>query len=151
MRIVLLAALALVVVEPTLACSCAPLIATDKAMIQKTNRAERVFVGRVLSSNFVDPESKHPLYREFKLRLTSSWKGDPARVVNVRSHVQRAACGVELEVGEKYLIFAYSRGDGGLAVNHCSTRRYNHARELIGALNARYSEGEAPSITHHGY
>lgn len=48
----------------------------------------------------------------YHLRVHSVFKGEAGRVAEVRSASDGAACGLEIEVGREYVVFADRAGDG---------------------------------------
>lgn len=74
--------------------------------------ADMVFYGTVLSrenlpSRFSDQGEYQWADVRFELRVEGGWKGARADTIAIYSSRQESACGYRLEVGTRYLVFAY--------------------------------------------
>ena len=52
--------------------------------------------------------------------LSALWKGELRKDVAIRTGLWDALCGYHFELGEQYLVYAYSSGDGALHAGICS-------------------------------
>lgn len=102
------------------ACSC--LRAPDaKAAL---DAADQVVVGRVAEVTRADsgaPRSPGAIPElRVKLDIERSYKGTNAASLEVFTASNSAACGYPFKRGERYLVYAYTREDGKVAVSLCS-------------------------------
>ena len=110
------------------ACSCAPLPAPAIAL----KEAKAVFVGRVTSIQ------KDKLQQEVGFDVIKIWKGISKNTATILTATNRAACGVNFEKNEKYLVYAFkNQGDENLRTNLCTrTRPLTTADDDLNALGA---------------
>jgi hypothetical protein len=68
------------------------------------------------------------------------WKGVKTQLVRVVGYPATAgSCGLPVEVGQKYVIYAFNSGDKHIASYFCVSRQLDHAAEdfsVIGQGNA---------------
>jgi hypothetical protein len=58
------------------------------------------------------------------------WKGVKTQLVRVVGYPATAgSCGLPVEVGQKYLIYAFNTGDNQLSSDFCVSRPLDHAAE----------------------
>ena len=108
------------------ACSCAPPPAPKIAL----QNADAVFVGQVLSVRATGQYE-----RLFVFNISKAWKGKAAGKVAVESLSEGSLCGVNFQVGQKYLVYA-SRGGKNLRASLCSrTRHLKGAAQDIAELS----------------
>ncbi|TQS43876.1 hypothetical protein FL583_17805 [Cryptosporangium phraense] len=114
--------------EAACACECLPVTPTEA-------RAEAgfIFVGtvrRLIGTK--DPDSPEPVTYEFSVERVI--KG--ARVTRVQTNASADACGVEFEVGRRYVVYAVDSG-GVLFVSQCGGTRLltaGDAKSPVGKL-----------------
>ncbi len=103
-------------VRPAAACSCLESPPEDMYAF-----AEVVFRGTPLSYQMI-PDGENSYYK-YVFQLTACWKGnvgDPGEVIEVRSLVSEAACGVFIPVGWDVLIYG-NELSGVFHANLCGT------------------------------
>ena len=112
-------------VSVALACSCMELPPPVEAMGQ----ADAVFTGRVLSAV---PSGSTDGY-EYMIQIHAVWKG--AATVELRVETgDPAMCGLWLQPGETYLVYA-DEFDGVMSTNNCTrSREIGFADEDLAAL-----------------
>jgi len=86
-------------------CSCFQL-PPEEAFAQSTH----VFRGQPISIELVDPGGGEPLEYHYQIHVTACWKGDVEEPQALITLQNEAFCGVELALGEDYLIFANASG-----------------------------------------
>ena len=140
MRIVSLAGWVFVVVVSALlasapehaeACSCIPPPPPAEAL----QRMGAVFEGRVVS---VAPDAER-MRLTARVQVLRRWKGANATEVEVATAGDSAMCGVSLEEGRTYLLYADAGADGtaGISVSLCSrTTGIEQAAADLAALGA---------------
>lgn len=119
------------------ACSCAPVVAPDKALVQ----AAAVFLGKAVK---VESPSSQPIGGEVhvKFQVDRFWKGVASRDVVVGTWSNGAMCGYGFQEGENYLVYAHIDSQGRLQTSLCSrTRLEADADEDLSVLG----EGQIPS------
>lgn len=136
--------IALATPNPSLACKCAPPPSVSDAL----REASAVFEGRVTHQTAEDTEL------EVTLNVVQAWKGVQMETVRVRTRADSAACGVELTIGESYLVYATQRaaGSSGAALEVLRCGRTRAARDAdedysqlgIGAVPVSAREPAAP-------
>lgn len=138
-RIVLVMILSLAIVplgdRSAVACSCASPL-PDAASAEEH---DVVFAGYVIAAEY--PKEVHNVDDTLgKIRWTflpdTLIKGLDAGPIEVLSHSQGTACGVNFNVGQRYLVFASSQNDGALETNYCNrTRKFYKDVKLADAEN----------------
>ena len=108
--LVLGAGLALLGGAPAFACSCAMLSLDEYA-----EHADVVFAGTLTD---IDEPRRLPVVSSaeesrYTFEVDAVYAGDPAPVTRVGSAWSGASCGLEgMQVGERYVVFAYVQGEG---------------------------------------
>lgn len=113
------------------ACSCLP----PPPAMESLEQAAAVFAGKVVK---VEPAPSETNVEPIKVTFEVSkvWKGELNKTTIVSTAANSAMCGNYFEVGEKYLVYAYSEGDE-LMTNICSrTARLKDARQDINDLGS---------------
>lgn len=114
------------------ACSCAP----PGTPLEERDMSDFVFAGEVLRIDTVIVET-YP-WRSVRFRVQRLWKGPDSTQVDVLTGMNDADCGFPFEVGEKYLVYAwtYAYEDGeAFNTNICSrTNVLSRAAENLTAL-----------------
>lgn len=92
------------------ACSCmAPSPDTPMKKIVKDAKfdAGAVFFGKVVTVKTVDgsADMNAPLY--VTMEVTRSWKGITTKQVEITTRSSSAACGVNFQVGQEFIVYAY--------------------------------------------
>jgi hypothetical protein len=82
-----------------LACTCT----NNYTPTEAYEHSYAVFSGKVVGMLEVDPFTK-----VFSIQVYSVWKGPSFAMVSVATGPDSAACGYEFQVGEEYLVYAYS-------------------------------------------
>ena len=88
-----------VMAASALACTC---IGRPGTLTEEYGWADTVFLGSVRT--VVQPTGWNHLLVE--LQVESTWKGDPGALVFVITELSSAACGVEFQEGENWVVFA---------------------------------------------
>ncbi|WP_433262347.1 hypothetical protein ACQPZF_29200 [Actinosynnema sp. CS-041913] len=84
----------------------------------KYHKADHVFVGLVISER---REGEKYIYTT---KVGKEYKGDVPRRVEIASHYQGTACGIQLVPGRKYVVFAHGdSSDRRVETNQCSGTR----------------------------
>lgn len=115
------ALLTVVSVTPASACSCFP-----EGEGAKYQRAQHVFTGTVvdLTVEQGDPSVPYDDMHRYTVQVHHEYKGDVPRKVHVVTHSQGATCGIRLNHGTQYLIFAFGdSSDHRVETNLCSGTR----------------------------
>jgi hypothetical protein len=125
----------LLFVTDTFACSCSILDKigkSDKELVEEARKsADAVFVGEIVELRFSEPSDElGSLVRYAKFRIERSWKGPEEEFIEVETFNICCVCGVGFEKGQRYLIYAYSKGENGLATNIC-TRTFIYQEDNI--------------------
>ncbi len=86
------------------ACDCLPQTAAQEAMKNSTY----VMTADVLEKTQISMPDVAPDYKELKIkiRVREYWKGRPERVMHIRTPESVGECGLQLEAGKRYLIYA---------------------------------------------
>lgn len=92
-------AISLLVAAPAIACRCAP-----QTLEHYFERADLVIVARATKTHIVGGEPGH-LAVEFA-PVEPSYKGDMNSIDSFATHLSSASCGVPVDVGQMFLIFA---------------------------------------------
>jgi hypothetical protein len=124
-RIALLACALLLSVPEAIACSCMPWPPPLEAL----DEATAVFTGRIVEATPTDVERGF----DYKIEVHQVWKGVSSEHVFVNTD-DVAMCGLYMEVGKNYLVYAYGE-PGDLWSHNCSrSREVDFAAEDIAAL-----------------
>ena len=129
---VMVSALIVFTTRGAYACECAR-VSSDERSLKK---ADVVFAGYVIEGTFGTGvndanDTLDDIY--WTLLPDTTVKGVSGLTVEVTSRNGGASCGVEFDVGGRYLVFAYRRG-GALETNTCTnTRAFQGEVELFGA------------------
>ena len=109
------------------ACSCIEPPPPLDALAQ----ADAVFSGKV---TVIDQNSDDFSIR-FQFAVIDVWKGVTTAETQVITATNSAACGVEFQADEQYLVYAYQDDNGELNTNLCTrTRLLEYAEDDIAAL-----------------
>ncbi|TWP45987.1 hypothetical protein FKR81_37855 [Lentzea tibetensis] len=103
------------------ACSCFP--STEAERFQ---RADHVFVAKIESKTVEpgDPSTPYDDKNRFTAKVRKQHKGSVPHRVDVVTLVQGSLCGLHLNVGEAYLVFAFGdSADKRVDTNLCSGTR----------------------------
>lgn len=95
---------------------------------KKLRRSKSVFVGEVVE---IGPNDKSRWATvAVKFKVERFWKGVKEEfIVVVGAPAAAGACGLPVEVGKKYLIYAGRTEDGQLETSFCASRRLENAAE----------------------
>lgn len=137
MKKMLLSGILLVIISAmavsALACSC---VGRPGTVMEEYGWADTVFLGSVRT--VVQPTDWNHLLVEIEVEDT--WKGDPGTVVLVITDLSSAACGIEFQVGENWVVFGTDithEGVTGYFTHLCTlTTREDHAAGIIGELDS---------------
>lgn len=132
---VALASLLLVIpnTNSAFACTCI----SPGTPVEELNRSAAVFSGEVVDIS-EDGYLEEQYGYEVKFDVEKSWKGDSVETLTVLTGYGGGDCGYGFEIGEKYLVYAYS-SEGSLNANICSrTAPLANAQEDLGALGAEW-------------
>lgn len=113
--------LAAVFTSPAGACSCVP--STEGERYQ---RATHVFSGVVRGETLEvgDPASPHDDKYRYSVSVRTEHKGDVPRLVAVVTPTSGGLCGIRLNPGTEYVVFAHGdSADGRVESHHCSGTR----------------------------
>ena len=105
------------------ACSCSlpPMGKTEKQLIKlERKKSQAVFVGEV--TEIIAPKTasgEEAWTAEVRFKVLQTWKGITTETVSVFTANRCCICGYKFEVGERYLIYAYS-SDKNLGTNFCT-------------------------------
>jgi hypothetical protein len=119
-RLLLTGVAALLLATPALACRCVP-----QTLEHYFERADLVMVARATSTRVVDGAPGH-LAVELS-PVEQPYKGDLKSIDSFATHLSSASCGVPVEAGQVFLIFAARARPGGRAAwfDTCNgTRRF---------------------------
>ncbi|MBI4517663.1 MAG: hypothetical protein HY699_17800 [Deltaproteobacteria bacterium] len=106
LRFLVASLLALLLARPTLACRCVP-----QTLDHYFERADLVMVARTVSTRIVKGS---PDFRTAEFApVQEPYKGDPKSIVAFATHLSSASCGVPVEAGQMFLIFAARDEPGG--------------------------------------
>jgi len=113
----LVGALSIVILVPStaFACSCVQL-----SVAEKVERADLVVKGSIEARDEGPPKvigSLDPV--TYTVAVDEVLKGDSGPVAKVESAVHQASCGVEVQVGRSYVIFADAGENGTYEANLC--------------------------------
>lgn len=111
MKILLVLVMTFFLGSISLACSCLP---NKKITKSEVENSTDVFIGKVVSIDTLP--SRTQLVVKFKVNKT--YKGAEDKFVEVRTAIHSAACGVSVEVGEKWYVFA-KESKGKININSC--------------------------------
>ena len=139
-------AMAMMIASPSHACSCVP----PKDAATALAGSHTVFEGRVVQSNAENAQAggppplvPGPMLHRFE--VIRSWKGEPEKLVTVRTPGSSASCGRSYKKGVSYLIYASLDGDGLLRDTLCTrTRKSSDADQDITILNSKHGTQSAP-------
>jgi hypothetical protein len=95
------------------------------------------------SSSFPYIQYNTPFYggRTITLALEAIWRGDREAELTLTTGRPYSGCGVDFQVGERYLVYAYINGAGNLMTHRCSrTVQLSYAGEDL----ALFGPGEPP-------
>jgi hypothetical protein len=127
---ILLAAFS-VMAASALACSC---IGRPGTVMEEYGWADTVFLGSVRT--VVQPTGWNHLLVE--IQVESTWKGDPGALVLVITELSSAACGIEFQEGENWVVFGTDivhEGVTGFYTHLCTlTTREDYAAGIIAEL-----------------
>lgn len=86
------------------ACDCIPTSASSEGLKTST----LVFAGTVLEKTRVSIPQVHEDYKEFRIKfhVKRYWKGDPAKVIELRTPASPKGCGFDFRKGQSYLVYA---------------------------------------------
>ena len=133
--IVALASLVLVIpnTNSAFACSCIP----PRTPTESLNESAAVFSGEVIDiseNGYVEEQYGYKV----KFDVERSWKGDSVETLSVLTGYGGGDCGYGFEIGEKYLVYAYS-SEGSLNANICSrTTPLANAQEDLDTLGTEW-------------
>ena len=118
---------------PVLSCSCEP----PGSPLEELALYDAVFAGQVVEivEKIEDPEDL-----TISFELSAVWKGELGMDVSIGTRLWSAGCGYHFELGEQYLVYAYSSEDGTLRTGICSRTML-----LAAAANDREQLGEPTS------
>lgn len=133
---------------PALACSC-----MEEGPIQDDYAASNAVLlvrieSKVARDLHPDDDSQEPTDYLYRARILRSYKGQTGRRITVRSALNGAACGVNLRVGRRYVLWTYrAEGDhsGIPQVSLCSrTKEFAEAKPDLAWLEKqrRQDHGE---------
>jgi len=114
----LVAALSFVILVPStaFACSCVAISVADSV-----EGADLVVKGSIEDRDEGPPKiiqsSGDPV--TYTVAVADVFKGESGPVTKVESAAESASCGLQVEVGRSYVIFAHARGDGSYEANLC--------------------------------
>jgi len=109
--------------SPSFACSCAGGLPIEKYC----ESTDAIFSGKVILSKTIDPDGS-PMsqdeYVEYVLEVADWYKAKGAAYAVVRSSAWGNLCGLDLEMGQEYLLWGYRAGaDFFLHTNICTRTR----------------------------
>jgi hypothetical protein len=133
--IVALASLVLVIpnTNSAFACSCIP----PRTPTESLYESATVFAGEVVDISENEDVGEQYGYK-VKFDFERSWKGDSVETLTVLTGYGGGDCGYGFEIGEKYLVYAYS-SKGSLNANICSrTTPLANAQEDLDALGVEW-------------
>lgn len=121
------------------ACSCLPPPAPKIAL----EKAGAVFLGVVTKLELVQDPSSWPKVKA-TLAVNRTWKGVTTKTVEVTTSRGGASCGFGFQLGQEYLVYAYTAKTGEWTTSLCTrTRSKYHAQtEDLPELG----EGEIPTL-----
>lgn len=128
-----------------LACTCA----TERDPLVALGYADAVFNGTVSGKH--DPRTDFTVVStgdpiDFRLRVTTIWKGPLADSVTIRTKRCDASCGFPFEIGESYLIYA-NQDSAGLHTHLCTrTQSLERAGRDLDAFARLGVAGDAPVV-----
>lgn len=126
MRIFLTLILLISSTSAAIACSCLPPPPPLEAMDQMA----AVFMGKALSR----AENPTDYTATYRIEVSLVWKGVTVKEVEITTGLDSGMCGVDLIIGEDYLIYAREYG-GELHTDICTrTRAAEYASEDLAAL-----------------
>ena len=127
--LLLLPILTLTPIKRADACSCLP----PPPAMDSLEQASAVFAGKVVKVNPTPSQTNvEPIQVTFE--ISKVWKGELNKTTIVRTAANSAMCGNYFEIGEKYLVYAYSDGEE-LMTNLCSrTARLKDAKQDLNDL-----------------
>src|SRR5262245_3424526 len=99
-----------------LACTCVP----PGSLYDEYTESDAVFLGEVIGVESADGD--HPYSTWVTFRVERHWKGELADETRILNALSSAACGADLQLGQRYLVFAYdvSSSPGVLATSLCT-------------------------------
>jgi hypothetical protein len=123
-RLVLLSTFVMLTASTVYPCVC------DIMSPRKTQRkAKAVFIGEVVEIGENDKKAAA------KFKIERYWKGVKEQFLIVVGDPSSAgACGLPVEIGRKYLIYAFKTGDGELETSFCASRRLDRAAEDLAVI-----------------
>ncbi len=135
MKRMLLSGILLVVLSvmtaSALACSC---VGRPGTVAEEYGWADTVFLGSVRT--VVQPTGWNHLLVE--IQVESTWKGDPGALVMVITELSSAACGIEFQEGENWVVFGTDtvrEGVTGFYTHLCTlTTQEEYAEDIIAEL-----------------
>ncbi len=101
-------------ITQVLACSCAPTLDP----LTSKERATAVFVGQVTEIKSPKIFSGSTDNLSITFNVSGSWKGPNFQTLKIHTPASSAACGVNLELGKEYLVYAQGPEDF-LQINLC--------------------------------
>jgi hypothetical protein len=100
---------------------------------KKLRKAKAVFIGEVVEIGRNDKSEQASVAVKFKVERY--WKGVKEQFVTVVGAPAAAgACGLPVEIGKKYLIYAFKMEEGQLETSFCDSRWIDRATEDLAFL-----------------
>lgn len=93
------------------ACSCLPKVQVTKAEVENSSD---IFIGEVISIDTIKGSTQLLV----KLEVRKSYKGAEDKFIEVRTAMSSAACGVSVNEGETWYVFA-KESNGKININSC--------------------------------
>jgi hypothetical protein len=113
----------------SLACTCSlpfPKLSLRKQVMKARNESRVVFSGKVLEIT----ENPQTYSVTVKLKVERVWKGSLPEEISIVTGRGGGDCGYRFELGESYLVYAYSSNESSLGTNICQ-----RTSKLLGAAN----------------
>lgn len=127
-KTVILSTIVLLVTLTVYPCECV-VMKTEK----KLRKAKAVFVGEVVEIGSNEKSEWATVAVRFKVERY--WKGIKEQFITVVGVSETAgACGLPVEVGEKYLIYAFKFDEGQLITSFCSSRSLENAKDDLSVI-----------------
>src|SRR5262245_34969060 len=110
---------------PVLACTCV----VPGGLYEEYTKSDAVFLGEVTAIDSADGDYPYSAWVTF--RVESQWKGGVGEEIRILNALSGAACGADLHLGSRYLVFAYevSSSPGVLATNLCTRTHASSSRD----------------------
>lgn len=100
---------------------------------KKLRKAKAVFIGEVVEIGTTDKSEWATAVAKFQVERYC--KGVKERfVIVIGAPAAAGACGLRVEVGKKYLIYAFDMGDGEFETSFCASRAMEQATDDLAVI-----------------